>query len=137
TATSTLGLAGRHWRFSLRLDPKRASLLRILSAEVGCPPSEVLRRSLDHYAASRSPRPPAPELAEMNAPTAGLSQGPITSGERSKAPSTAASEPGLTSIVRAALDQPPPTGPVRSFPREVLDYVAQYRSFGAEVWPER
>jgi hypothetical protein len=137
-ATATHGSRGQQWRLSVRLDVTRASLLRTLSAEIGCPPSELLRRSLDYYAASRSTRPPAPKRPEINAATTGLRQLPIANGGSPKAASPASPEPRLTTTVRAETT-PQPTKAVGASSQHsgVAELENQYRAFGALIWKER
>src|SRR5258708_17585131 len=121
-------------RVSVRLDCARASLLRKLSSEVGCPPSEVLRRSLDHFAASRSPRASMPKRAEPNVLTVGLRHLPITSIQGPKAASAPCPDPRLTAVVKAATSAPyTPTGPEPSFPPGIAELVTQCRAFGSEL----
>jgi len=128
TAASTLESIGQRWKPSVRLDDKRASLLRALSAEIGSPPSEVLRRAIDHYAASRSPKP-----AIQMAP-AGVRHLPIASGESPKVSSAASPAPCLTTSVKAAPSPPStPTDPTTAVPARIAELITQARGFGSQL----
>jgi hypothetical protein len=136
-ATSTHGSMGQQWRFSVRLDSGRAARLEKVSAEVGCSPSEVLRRSLDCYLASRSPKP-AIQRPEMKMAPAGVRPLPITTGESPKEASAASPGPRPTATVKAATSWPStPTNPTLSLRSKIDEFVRQYRAFGSEIWPER
>lgn len=102
TATSTHGVVGEQRRPSVRLDCRQTSLLRKLSAEVGCSRSDVLRRSLDHYAASRSPKP-TNQRPEMKVATAGPPPATIVSRERPIVVPVASPESCPTTVVKDAI----------------------------------
>jgi hypothetical protein len=137
-ATSTQGSVGRQWRFSVRLDHGRALFLKRLSDEAGCPPSELVRRLLDQYTASKSPAPAAPKRANLNVATVSLRQLPITNGESPKAASPAIPELRPTAPLKAVTStQPTQAVEVSSSQPCVAEFVAQYRAFGGEIWSER
>jgi hypothetical protein len=136
TAASTHEGIGQLWKPSVRLDDKRALLLRGLSAEIGCPPSEVLRRSLDCYAASRLARPRVSGAQQVA--RAGASQPSKASRESPKAVPSAVPELCRTVPVK---DAPcVPSTSIRSTPSvqaRHAELVAQYRHFGCKIWRER
>ena len=132
-ATSTNGRMGQGLRMSVRLDCKQTSLLRTLSAEVGCSASEVLRRSLDCYLAARSPKSVI-QRPEMKAAPAGVRQLPIASGESPKVSSAASPAPCLTSSVKAAPSAPStPTDPTTAVPARIAELITQARGFGSQL----
>jgi hypothetical protein len=124
---------GQRWRPSVRLDDKRALLLRTLSAEIGCPPSEVLRRAIDHYATSRSSKPIV-QRPEMKVATAGARVLPITTGESPKVASAASQDSCLTAVVKAAPSAPSsPKGPTPFLPHGIAELITQARGFGSQL----
>jgi hypothetical protein len=136
TATSTTGSMKQGCKFSVRLDAKHDALLETLSADIGCTLSEVLRQSLDCYAASRSPRPPAPSRQQVV--SAGASQLPIVSRERPIAAPPAPPELCRTVLVKDAPSVPSaPTRPTPTVQARNAELLAQYRHFGCEIWQER
>jgi hypothetical protein len=135
--TVTHGRVGQQWRFSVRLDSERAARLKNFSSEVGCAPSELVRRLLDQYVASRSPKPTI-QRREMNVVSAGVRPLPTATRETPKAASAACPSLRLTAIVRAAPIAPAAsTGRTSSQVPKIDELVAQYRAFGGEIWPER
>ena len=136
-ATSTHGSIGQQWRFSVRLDSGRAARLEKVSAEVGCSPSEVFRRSLDCYLTARSPNPVI-QRPEMKVAPAGVRQLPTTTGESPKVASAASPEPRPTAVVKAAPSARSAPGiETSSCPPSVAEMESQYRAFGAQIWKER
>jgi len=131
-ATSTHASVGQQWKLSVRLDDNRASLLKKLSAEVGCSPSGVLRRSLDCYFAARSLKP-AIQRPEAKVAPAGVRPLPITTGEGPKAASATSPESCLTTIVKAAPSTPSATVPTPPLPTRIADLITQARGFGSQL----
>jgi hypothetical protein len=89
SVTTIRGVLGPQLRLSVRLNCERASLLKRLSSEAGIVPSDLIRRSLDHYAASKSAIPPAPKRPEIGAATAAFRQLPTANGGSRKVASPA------------------------------------------------
>lgn len=136
-ATSTHGSMGQQWRFSVRLDSARAARLKGVSAEVGCAPSEFVRRLLDQYVTSRFPKP-AIQRPEIKVATAGLRQLPITTGETPKEASAASPDPRLTATVKSAPSaRSAPGVEALSCPPSIAELESQYRAFGAAIWKQR
>jgi hypothetical protein len=132
-ATSAHGRMEQQWRVSVRLDSARAVLLKKLSTETGCDPSELIRRSLDHYAASRSPKR-TNQRPEMKVPNAALRQVMLAGIQGPKVASAVPPELRLTTIVKVAPSAPStPTDPTPALPTRIAELVTQARGFGSQL----
>jgi hypothetical protein len=126
------------WRISVRLDFERAALLRKLSAECGCTPSELLKRSLDHQAVSISQGPPTAKRTDIAAPQIGGPRVSTRSRDNPTAARIASSESCPTEVFRAAIgSQSTQAVAAPSFPPNVAALERQYRHFGAQIWKQR
>lgn len=104
---------------SVRLDAERAALLKKLSVDVGCPPSDVIRRSLEAFAAERSQEAAVQKHASLATPS-----------------TPTCPQPRQTDAVASPRPPAVPAVPL-SFPPTHDELVALYRACGALVWPER
>jgi hypothetical protein len=118
----------------VRLDAKRAALLKRLSQQLGCDTSQVVRLALARLEASPFQETSDSRSEMCSAPAPGLT------GQSEKGPLSLLPVPGVGSAgeeVAKPIQPPIERASVPEYTTKVAQLLPAYRAFGMRIWEER